>query len=71
MKIGIVGYGWIGKATKKIFPDAQIYDKYIEEYNKPLENCDIAFLAVPTPVVSVATTPVLLTKLVIDTITLV
>jgi UDP-glucose 6-dehydrogenase len=49
MKVGIIGYGWIGKATKKLFPDAQIYDKYIEEYNKPLENCDIAFLAVPTP----------------------
>jgi len=49
MKVGIIGYGWIGKATKKLFPDAQIYDKYIEEYSKPLENCDIAFLAVPTP----------------------
>ena len=35
MKVGIIGYGWIGKATKKLFPDAQIYDKYIEEYNKP------------------------------------
>ena len=49
MKVGIVGYGWIGKATQKLFPDAQIYDKYIEGYTKPLENCDIAFLAVPTP----------------------
>jgi UDP-glucose 6-dehydrogenase len=49
MRVGIVGYGWIGKATKKIFPDAQVYDKYIEGYTKPLENCDIAFLAVPTP----------------------
>lgn len=49
MKVGIIGYGWIGKATQKLFPDAQIYDKYIEGYTKPLENCDIAFLAVPTP----------------------
>jgi UDP-glucose 6-dehydrogenase len=49
MKVGIIGYGWIGKATHKLFPDAQIYDKFIEDYNKPLENCDIAFLAVPTP----------------------
>ena len=49
MKVGIIGYGWIGKATKKLFPDAQIYDKFIPEYSKPLENCDIAFLAVPTP----------------------
>lgn len=49
MKVGIIGYGWIGKATQKLFPDAQIYDKYIDQYSKPLENCDIAFLAVPTP----------------------
>jgi len=51
MKVGIIGYGWIGRATKKLFPDAQIYDPYIEGnyYNKPLEGCDIAFLAVPTP----------------------
>ena len=49
MKVGIIGYGWIGKATQKLFPDAQVYDKYIEGYTKPLENCDIAFLAVPTP----------------------
>lgn len=49
MKVGIVGYGWIGKATQKLFPNAQVYDKYIEGYTKPLENCDIAFLAVPTP----------------------
>lgn len=49
MKVGIVGYGWIGKAAHKIFPDAQIYDKYIEKFNEPLKNCDIAFIAVPTP----------------------
>jgi len=49
MKVGIVGYGWIGKATHKLFPNAQIYDKYIDEYKKPLEDVDIAFIAVPTP----------------------
>lgn len=49
MKVGIVGYGWIGKATQKLFPDAQVYDKYIEGYTKKLQDCDIAFLAVPTP----------------------
>lgn len=49
MKVGIIGYGWIGKATQKLFPDAQIYDKFISEYNTPLRDCDIAFLAVPTP----------------------
>ena len=49
MKVGIVGYGWIGKATQKLFPGAQVYDKYIEGYTKILQDCDIAFLAVPTP----------------------
>ena len=49
MKVGIIGYGWIGKATHKLFPTAQIYDKFIDKYKVPLENCDIAFLAVPTP----------------------
>lgn len=49
MKVGIIGYGWIGKAAHKLFPNAQIYDKFLSEYNKPLDGCDIAFLAVPTP----------------------
>lgn len=49
MKVGIIGYGWIGKATQKLFPNAQIYDKFIDEYKNPLKDCDIAFLAVPTP----------------------
>ena len=49
MKIGIVGYGHVGKATHKLFPDAQIYDPAIHKYGTPLRNIDIAFLAVPTP----------------------
>lgn len=49
MKVGIIGYGWIGKATHKLFPHAQIYDKFIDQYKEPLKDCDIAFLAVPTP----------------------
>ena len=49
MRVGIVGYGWIGKATHKLFPDASIYDKFNEEHNIPLSNVDIAFIAVPTP----------------------
>lgn len=49
MKIGIVGYGWVGKAMHKLFPDAQIYDRYQSDYCRPLTNCDIAFVAVPTP----------------------
>jgi UDP-glucose 6-dehydrogenase len=49
MNIGIIGYGWVGKATKKLFPNAQIYDKFIPEYSEPLHDCELAFLAVPTP----------------------
>lgn len=49
MQVGIVGYGWIGKAAHKLFPHAKIYDKYSTEYCTPLTGCDIAFIAVPTP----------------------
>lgn len=49
MKVGILGYGWVGKAAHKLFPDAVIHDKFIEEYKQPLPKCDIVFLAVPTP----------------------
>ncbi len=50
MKIGIIGYGHVGKLIHKEFPDANIYDKNlgigtIDEIN----NCDVAFIAVPTP----------------------
>ena len=49
MNIGIVGYGWVGKATHALFPNAHIHDVYIEEFKNPLPPCDIVFLAVPTP----------------------
>lgn len=58
MKIGIIGYGWVGKGQHKLFPDAVIYDKhnpYIpEEETLPttmddINKCDIAFVCVPTP----------------------
>lgn len=48
-KVGIIGYGWVGKAAHKLYPDAVIHDKYIEQYKSPLPICDIVFLAVPTP----------------------
>lgn len=49
MKVGIVGYGYVGRATHKLFSDAAIYDSNIAEYAAPLRGCDIAFLATPTP----------------------
>lgn len=46
--IGIIGYGWVGKATHRLFPDAKIFDKY-GDHKDDLTGCEVAFLAVPTP----------------------
>jgi len=47
--VGIVGYGWVGRAAHLLFPEAHIHDPYLEPYQAALPQCDIAFLAVPTP----------------------
>lgn len=60
MKLGIVGYGVVGKALAKVFryesgnPDLVIYDKYVNGMNHPrrraeLQRCELVFIAVPTP----------------------
>ena len=49
MKVGIIGYGWVGKAMHKLFHDAEIYDKFLSTYNKPMSKRDIVFVCVPTP----------------------
>lgn len=46
MKIKIYGYGWVGKAMKKLFPDALIHDPELGLICK--EKCDVAFICVPT-----------------------
>jgi len=50
-KVGIIGYGVVGKAYHKLFPNAVIYDKYIDEYSDKsvLNNLDFALICVPTP----------------------
>ncbi len=56
-KIGIVGFGYVGKSMYDLFKDhfeIEIYDKFIEkysgEYQKNLINCcDLAIVCVPTP----------------------
>jgi UDPglucose 6-dehydrogenase len=49
-KIGITGYGWVGKAQHELFPDAVVYDPYLKLGSKALINeCSINFIAVPTP----------------------
>ncbi|HLI63449.1 MAG TPA: hypothetical protein VKV05_08615 [Terriglobales bacterium] len=57
MKLGIVGYGVIGKALARLFREKHelaIYDKYLSGVNSPghkddINNCELAFIAVPTP----------------------
>lgn len=59
MQIGIIGFGWVGKAQYKLFPEAVVYDKnnpfYLtKDSQKPttmadINKCDIAFICVPTP----------------------
>lgn len=50
-KIGIIGYGIVGKAYHYLFPEALVYDingqfQTKEEIN---QNCDISLVCVPTP----------------------
>lgn len=50
MKIGIVGFGHVGKAMHKQFPDAVVYDKPLGIGSREeLSSCDAAFVCVPTP----------------------
>jgi len=47
IKVGIVGYGVLGKKMHKLFPNALIFDKYGDRKDD-LSACDLAFIAVPT-----------------------
>ncbi len=60
MKIGIVGYGVVGRALSKLFGNedgtagVQVYDKYARGLNTAsrkaaIQACDLVFVAVPTP----------------------
>ena len=51
MKIGIVGYGFVGKAMKRMFPEALVYDPFVVELKttkQQINACDAAFVCVPT-----------------------
>jgi UDPglucose 6-dehydrogenase len=48
MKIACIGYGWVGKSVKELFPDAYIYTSKIG-MKEVVNKCDVAFIAVPTP----------------------
>jgi len=50
MMTGIIGYGWVGKAMHKLFPDAVIHDPALGMDNKAeILLCDVVFICVPTP----------------------
>lgn len=50
MKIGIAGWGHVGKHTYKEFNNSYIYDPNQKLGNlKELNKCDVVFIAVPTP----------------------
>ncbi|MEJ2008134.1 MAG: hypothetical protein P8Z30_08270 [Acidobacteriota bacterium] len=60
MKLGIVGYGVVGRALAQVFrydagnTDLVIYDKYVKGMNSArqraaVQKCDLVFIAVPTP----------------------
>ena len=51
MRVAIIGYGWVGKAMHKLFPEAVIYDPYQDQDipKQQVDACEIAFVCVPTP----------------------
>ena len=51
MTTAIIGYGWVGKAMHTLFPDAVVYDRYVEPSASQarVNECDVAFVGVPTP----------------------
>src|SRR5438270_10002297 len=57
MRIGVVGYGFVGKALAGFFRrahDVFVYDKFSKEHGKlqnraNITSCDLVFLSVPTP----------------------
>lgn len=66
MRVGIVGYGWVGQAMHTLFENAYIYDPAKEGWGNEedgrrilggesgkevINQCDVVFVCVPTPVV--------------------
>lgn len=53
-KVAIIGYGWVGKAYHKMFPDAVLYDPFSEyeqvrsTTKEQVNECDLALVCVPT-----------------------
>lgn len=49
-KITIIGHGYVGQGYHKVFPEAIIYDEPKKiGTKKEVNNCDLAIISVPTP----------------------
>lgn len=49
-KIGIIGYGHVGKNMKNLFPEAIVYDEPLGIGSQDaINDCTIVFICVPTP----------------------
>jgi UDPglucose 6-dehydrogenase len=48
MTIAVIGFGWVGKSVKELFPNAYVYTSKIG-LKEVVNKCDVAFIAVPTP----------------------
>ncbi len=46
--VSIIGYGWVGKAVHKLFPEAYVLDRHKGDKKRASES-DVAFICVPTP----------------------
>jgi UDPglucose 6-dehydrogenase len=53
MQVGIIGYGFVGKAVASAYDDPMIVDPLYKEFNWTIddliEKCDAIFVCVPTP----------------------
>ncbi len=51
--VAIIGFGWVGKSMKQLFPDALVYDPNLPDSvtKKEVNRVGIAFVCVPTLVI--------------------
>lgn len=51
--VAIIGYGWVGKSMKQLFPEAIFYDPQLHDSvtKEEINQARVAFICVPTPCV--------------------
>ena len=75
MEIGVIGMGYVGGTTYRILKKHYKiigYDKYIEEYKhnfSKLSECEVIFIAVPTPMGDTGKIDLSILKEVLDSLT--